>query len=109
MAELEHVDGRRRHSRFRRPQRAVILVIFGCDRAALSGVAVALADFAIVANDLAEGRLVQPFELGIRIPAEFAYFLVYPEQSANDPRILAFREWILGEALEIEQQERPLT
>ncbi len=77
--------------------------------AALSGVAVALADFAIVANDLAEGRLVQPFELGIRIPAEFAYFLVYPEQSANDPRILAFREWILGEALEIEQQERPLT
>lgn len=77
--------------------------------AALSGVAVALADFAIVANDLAEGRLVQPFELGIRIPAEFAYFLVYPEASANDARILAFREWILGEALEIEQQERPIT
>lgn len=77
--------------------------------AALSGVAVALADFAIVANDLAEGRLVQPFDLGIRIPEEFAYFLVYPETTANDSRIMAFREWILGEAQEIERQERPIT
>ena len=52
----------------------------------------------LVANDLSAGRLVRPFELGIKIPPEFAYFLVYPEGSAHDPRIVAFREWILEEA-----------
>lgn len=66
-------------------------------QAALTGEAVALADFAMVANDLSEGRLIRPFELSIRVPAEFAYFLVYPEETTNDPRIAAFREWILGE------------
>ncbi|KRB16529.1 transcriptional regulator [Mesorhizobium sp. Root695] len=66
-------------------------------QAALDGNAVALADFAMVANDLSQGRLVQPFELGLRIAPEFAYFLVYPESAADDPRIVAFREWILEE------------
>jgi LysR family glycine cleavage system transcriptional activator len=66
--------------------------------AALAGDAVALADFAMVANDLSEGRLVRPFELSIKVPSEFAYFLAYPKESAADPRIVAFREWILAEA-----------
>jgi len=66
-------------------------------QAALDGNAVALADFAMVANDLSEGRLVRPFELGIKVAPEFAYFLVYPKASADDPRIVAFREWILEE------------
>ncbi len=65
--------------------------------AAMTGDAVALADFAMVANDLSEGRLVRPFELSIKVPSEFAYFLVYPEQTAQDPRITAFRDWILNE------------
>ncbi|MBN9271431.1 MAG: transcriptional regulator GcvA [Mesorhizobium sp.] len=76
-------------------------VVFGTStdavQAALDGSAVALADFAMVANDLSEGRLVRPFELGIKVAAEFAYFLVYPKETGNDPRIVAFREWILGE------------
>ncbi|ESY70695.1 transcriptional regulator GcvA [Mesorhizobium sp. M0051] len=66
-------------------------------QAALDGNAVALADFAMVANDLSQGRLVQPFELGLRVAPEFAYFLVYPESTADDPRIVAFRDWILEE------------
>lgn len=77
-------------------------VVFGTSsdavQAAIDGNAVALADFAMVANDLSEGRLVRPFDLGIRIPPEFAYFVVYPEASAGDPRIAAFREWIGEEA-----------
>lgn len=76
-------------------------VVFGTStdavQAALDGNAVALADFAMVANDLSEGRLVQPFQLGIKVAADFAYFLVYPKTEANDPRIVAFREWILEE------------
>jgi LysR family glycine cleavage system transcriptional activator len=66
--------------------------------AALAGEAVALADFAMIANDLSDGRLVRPFQLSIKAPAEFAYFLVYPTGSAADPRIVAFRDWLLGEA-----------
>jgi LysR family glycine cleavage system transcriptional activator len=67
-------------------------------QAAIDGNAVALADFAMVANDLSQGRLVQPFELGIKVSSEFAYFLVYPQSTADDPRIIAFREWLLEEA-----------
>ena len=67
-------------------------------QAAIDGNAVALADFAMVANDLSQGRLVRPFALGIRVSAEFAYFLVYPQSTADDPRIVAFREWLIDEA-----------
>ncbi|MDX8514884.1 transcriptional regulator GcvA [Mesorhizobium captivum] len=66
-------------------------------QAALDGVAVALADFAMVANDLSEGRLIRPFELGIKVAPEFAYFLVYPEAVKDDARVIAFREWLLDE------------
>lgn len=67
-------------------------------QAAIDGSAVALADFAMVANDLSTGRLVRPFELGIRLPADFAYYLVYPTETAADPRIVAFRDWLFEEA-----------
>lgn len=77
-------------------------VVFGTSsdavESALAGETVALADFAMVANDLSEGRLVRPFELSIKAPAEFAYFLVYPAGSSSDPRIIAFRDWLLEEA-----------
>jgi LysR family glycine cleavage system transcriptional activator len=66
-------------------------------QAALDGNAVALADFFMVANDLSEGRLIRPFELGIKVAPDFAYHLVYPIASANDPRIVAFRDWFLNE------------
>lgn len=67
-------------------------------QAALAGSAVALVDLTMVGRDLSEGRLVRPFALGLKMPPEFAYFLVYPEASGEDPRIAAFREWILTEA-----------
>jgi LysR family glycine cleavage system transcriptional activator len=77
-------------------------MVFGtstdCIQAAIDGNAVALADFAMVAHDLSEGRLVQPFELGVRMAPEYAYFLIYPQAAADDPRIIAFRDWILDEA-----------
>ncbi len=65
--------------------------------AAMAGDAVALADFAMVANDLSEGRLVRPFDLSIKVAPEYAYHLVYPETTAADRRILAFRDWMLAE------------
>lgn len=69
-----------------------------CVQAAIDGNAVALADFAMVANDLSEGRLIRPFELGIKMPADFAYHLVYPQASAQDGRITAFADWILDQS-----------
>jgi LysR family glycine cleavage system transcriptional activator len=66
--------------------------------AAMAGNAVALADFAMVANDLSEGRLVQPFSLSIKAPPEYAYFVVYPQSAATDRRIIAFRDWMVDEA-----------
>ena len=66
--------------------------------AALDGNAVALAELTVVAGDIAEGRLVRPFELGITVGRDFAYYLVYPARNADDPRIVAFRDWLLAEA-----------
>jgi LysR family glycine cleavage system transcriptional activator len=77
-------------------------IVFGTStdavEAAIAGEAVALADFAMVASDLSEGKLIRPFELSIRAPSEYAYFFVYPQQNNGDARITAFREWLVEEA-----------
>jgi len=67
-------------------------------QAAIEGSVVALCDSSMVATDLAEGRLVRPFEFGIKMAPEYAYHLVYPAGMADEPRIVAFRDWILNEA-----------
>lgn len=66
-------------------------------QAAIDGAAVGLAELAMVANDLAQGRLVSLFDIGVSMAEDFAYYLVYPESSSQDTRVLAFREWILNE------------
>ncbi|HTV70816.1 MAG TPA: transcriptional regulator GcvA [Rhizobiaceae bacterium] len=66
-------------------------------QAAIDGNVVSLCDFSMVASDLSAGRLVRPFELGIGVPEEFAEYLVYPIESANDAKIVAFRDWLLSE------------
>jgi LysR family glycine cleavage system transcriptional activator len=66
-------------------------------QAAIEGNVVALCDFSMVANDLSSGRLVRPFNLGIKMAEEFAYHLVYPVEASNDLRIAAFRDWLMHE------------
>lgn len=66
-------------------------------QAATEGNVVALCDFSMVANDLSAGRLVRPFDLGIKMAEEFAYHMVYPVEVAGDPRIGAFRDWVFEE------------
>ncbi|WJR78654.1 transcriptional regulator GcvA [Bradyrhizobium sp. NP1] len=51
---------------------------------------------AIVAQDLARGRLVKLAE--IVWPEAFAYYLVYPESNGELPKVAAFRSWILDVA-----------
>ena len=67
-------------------------------QAAIKGHGIALGDASLVADDLAAGRLVQPFTLAIDGPPKFAYFMVSRVESADNPLVSHFREWALAEA-----------
>jgi LysR family glycine cleavage system transcriptional activator len=65
-------------------------------QAAIEGIGVAIAIDAFVIDDLAQGRLVRLFDVSRHSNRPF--HLVYPEARANDPRLIAFRDWMLEEA-----------
>ncbi|MEX2649606.1 MAG: transcriptional regulator GcvA [Alphaproteobacteria bacterium] len=65
-------------------------------QAAIAGQGVALGATSLVADDIAAGRLVAPF--AVCLPARFAYHLIGPAETAEEPRIAAFRTWIVAEA-----------
>lgn len=67
-------------------------------QAAIDGLGVALGDSNLVADDLAAGRLVKPFELSLRAPKSFAYFIISRIDTTDAPLVDAFRDWCLGEA-----------
>lgn len=67
-------------------------------QAVLDSGAIGLADLALIGNDLAEGRLVRLFDIGVGMPAGQTYHLVYPASREQDPGIVAFRDWMLAEA-----------
>jgi LysR family glycine cleavage system transcriptional activator len=74
-------------------------------QAAIDGQGVALGDSSLVADDLAKGRLVRPFDLSLKGPSQFAYYLVCPESTADQPLVKAFREWILSEAAQMKKPD----
>ena len=63
--------------------------------AAKQGQGVALARSVLAADELEAGTLVRPFGEGV--PSEYAYYIVCPEDTAEQPKIVAFREWLLSE------------
>ncbi len=65
-------------------------------QAAMAAQGVALARGVLAADELAAGRLVRPFTLSLS--TEYAYYLVCPVNTAEQPKIAAFRDWLLGEA-----------
>jgi LysR family glycine cleavage system transcriptional activator len=66
-------------------------------QAAIDGMGVALGDSNLVADDLAAGRLVKPFELSIRAPRQFAYYIINRPGDVT-PMVEAFRKWCRAEA-----------
>jgi LysR family glycine cleavage system transcriptional activator len=64
--------------------------------AAIRGEGVALGRSALIAAELAAGRLVRPFKLSL--PAGFAYYVVYPPRALKRPHVKAFRDWLMAEA-----------
>lgn len=65
-------------------------------QAAIDGQGVALGRSALAADDLAAGRLVRPFPFAL--PADFAYYIVYPQRAAQRAKLGAFRDWLIAEA-----------
>jgi LysR family transcriptional regulator, glycine cleavage system transcriptional activator len=65
-------------------------------QAAIEGQGVVLGRSALVANDIAGGRLVRPFN--VSVPGKFAYYLVYPEIAVKRAKVAAFRDWLTAEA-----------
>lgn len=64
--------------------------------AAMADMGVALLTPAYYRQELADGRLVQPFDLVIDEGS--GYWLAYPESRRNVPKIKKFRDWIVAEA-----------
>lgn len=73
-------------------------------QAAIDQTGVAMAQTMLVAEDLASGRLVAPFDL--QVPTSGAYFLVYPARSRNLEKVKRFEKWILDECNVPKTRER---
>ena len=65
-------------------------------QAAIEGMGVAIGQVCMVAEDLARGRLVQPFALMAELPQ--SYYLVSPRDGRETTHGKIFRDWIMREA-----------
>ena len=64
--------------------------------AAVDGLGVVLGIKELAERDLAAGRLVAPFDYSLALPQ--SYFVVSAETSADRPKVVVFRDWLLEEA-----------
>jgi LysR family transcriptional regulator, glycine cleavage system transcriptional activator len=67
-------------------------------QAAIDGHGVALGDSTLAADDIAAGRLVQPFSVALKAPPQLAYYVIAPRETTEEPMVRTFREWVLAEA-----------
>src|SRR5262245_60539154 len=79
-------------------------MIFMTVQAAIDGLGIAVGRTAFVESDLAAGRLVKPFD--VSLPIDVGFYLVCPEESAETPKIAAFREWLIATARRDKQPAR---
>ncbi|MCY1537135.1 hypothetical protein D9M68_726210 [compost metagenome] len=63
---------------------------------AAQGAGVALGDWSLIGDDLANGNLVAPFDL--RVPTGGAYYVVYPERPGASQQLIELAEWLVVEA-----------
>lgn len=66
-------------------------------QAVMDGGAVGLVELELVDRELERGRLVRLFDVGVKVAPGYAYHLVYPAASVDDPRVQALRAWMEGE------------
>jgi LysR family glycine cleavage system transcriptional activator len=65
-------------------------------QAAVEGLGVALGRLHLVEADIAAGRLIAPFDTVL--PQDAGYYVVTPEATADDPKIVLFRDWLIASA-----------
>ena len=65
-------------------------------RAAADGRGIAMASSTLVEGDIKKGALVIPFD--VKLSSESAYYFVAPADRRDQPKIAAFRNWLLAEA-----------
>jgi len=70
--------------------------------AAEQGQGIALSRWSLVARDIAAGRLVRPIETVVK--TDWSYYFVAPPPYYDLPKVVAFRDWLLGHC---ERFERP--
>lgn len=63
--------------------------------AAMAGQGVAIVNPKLYSDDIASGKLVQPFDFCCNDGKD--YWLVYPHSRRRTPKIIAFREWMRSE------------
>jgi LysR family glycine cleavage system transcriptional activator len=74
-------------------------------QAALEGQGVALTRGELVEREMESGLLARPFS--VTMPAEYACYLVCPEAAFDQPKIRAFREWLIEETGAGGKPEKP--
>ena len=65
-------------------------------QAAIDELGVMIAQRALVADDVRNGRLVTPIAMPLRVQG--GYYLSYPPDRPRSARVLAFEEWVVREA-----------
>jgi LysR family glycine cleavage system transcriptional activator len=83
-AGISHIDG------LRGPKFQHMAMV---TEAAVAGLGIGLLARFFVAEEIASGRLVVPFDTMVR--SEESYFLAYPDGARDFPALRAFREWLL--------------
>jgi LysR family glycine cleavage system transcriptional activator len=68
-------------------------LLFPSIQAAVDGLGVVMGRTAVVASDIANGTLIEPFD--IRMPTNSGYHVTSPVERAGMPMVTAFREWVL--------------
>jgi LysR family glycine cleavage system transcriptional activator len=69
-------------------------------QAAIDGLGIALGSTHFVADHLASGRLVRPFD--ITLHNDYAYYVVCPKQHLKRPGVSLFKSWLMEQASEDE-------
>ncbi len=72
-------------------------------QAAIDGQGIALVSDVLAADEIAAGRLLRLFDLGLKSGIGLAYYLVYPSSRARSPRVAAFRQWLIAEIESLRQ------
>lgn len=70
-------------------------------KAAAKGIGVAIGRVPMMNDDLANGLLIEPFDL--TLDYQYAYYFIAPESTADQPKVEAFRQWLLSEAERMER------